>query len=210
MRNIDWSRVPDATDFPRVKPGGYIVRIAKVEDDEDKECLWIYYDFVEGELKGYYAQLYKAKNFWGGKFVRSYKESALPFFKGFKTAVEESNPGYSFKNNPQSLVKKYVGIVIGEEEYWNRDGEKKVRTYVANTLSGKRIRSGDFKVPELKKVKDDDSLYNDLKNKVADVFADTDEDVPFPDAPPHQQEDILADRYDVDGELEDDNDVLPF
>lgn len=210
MRNINWDNIQEANDFPKVKPGGYIVRIAKVEDDEQKEYLKIFYDFVEGELKGYYADLYKSKGFWGGNFIRSYKEKALPFFKSFKTAVEESNPGYTFKNDPQSLVKKFVGIVLGEEEYLSNSGEKKTRTYVDRTLSGQRIRSGDFKVPEFKPLnEDDDRAFRDLSAKVADVFADDDED-PFANIeraePPKNQGDLFADRYNQD----DDDDGLPF
>ncbi len=57
-----------------------------------------------------------------------------------------------FNNDPQSLVGKYVGVVLGEEEYRAKDGTIKTRLYVAETRSGKSIRDGDFKIPELKKL----------------------------------------------------------
>lgn len=152
MRNINWDNVQEASDFPKVTPGGYLARIVAVKDEEDKEYLLISYDFAEGELKGYYKDLAASKGFWGGTFVRSYKEKALPFFKAFKTAVEESNPGYVFQNDPQSLVGKWIGVIIGEEEYWSdRDRKVKIRTYVDQVRSGQAIRAGDFEVPLLKK-----------------------------------------------------------
>ena len=152
MRNINWDNVQEAGDFPKVTPGGYLARIMAVQDEEEREYLRISWDFAEGELKGYYKDLAASKGFWGGTFVRSYKEKALPYFKGFKTAVEESNPGYVFQNDPQSLVGKWIGVVIGEEEYWSdRDRKVKVRTYVDQVRSGQAIRAGEFAVPPLKK-----------------------------------------------------------
>lgn len=46
------------------------------------------------------------------------------FFKGLITAVEESNPGYSFKGsgcNEATLKGKLVGFNFGEEEYKGND-----------------------------------------------------------------------------------------
>ena len=83
---------------------------------------------------------------------KSYKPTALRFFKGFKTAVEMSNRNFVFNNDPQSLVGKYVGVVLGEEEYRAKDGTIKTRLYVAETRSGKAIRDNDFKIPELKRL----------------------------------------------------------
>lgn len=72
-------------------------------------------------------------------FVKSYKQKALRFFKGFKTAVEESNRNYTFKNDPQSLVGKFMGVVLGEEEYRANDGSVKTRLYVHEVRSGKTL-----------------------------------------------------------------------
>ena len=85
------------------------------------------------------------------RICKSYKPTALRFFKGFKTAVEMSNRNFVFNNDPQSLVGKYVGLVLGEEEYMGKDGSIKTRLYVAETRSGKSIRDGEYKIPELKK-----------------------------------------------------------
>lgn len=158
MRNINWDKVQEATDFVRPEPGGYIVKITRVEDNEQKEYLRIEYDFVEGELKDYYKQLYESRGFWGGSFIRSYKEKALPFFKGFKTAVEESNKTFVFQNNPRSLVGKLVGVVLAEEEYRSNAGEVKTRLYVDQIRSIHAIRNEDFATPPLKRLPQDEAF----------------------------------------------------
>ena len=150
MKNVNWDNVQDEIRSP--KPGGYAARITRVEDVENKEYLRIEWEFADGEFKGVNQEVYDAFGFWPLAFICSYKQKALRFFKGFKTAVECSNPRFIFNNDPQSLVGKFVGVVLGEEEYLSKKGEVKTRLYVAEKRSGKAIRDGDFKIPELKKL----------------------------------------------------------
>ena len=150
MKNVNWDTVQD--DIRQPIPGGYIAKITKVEDVESKEYLRIEWEFLEGEFKGVNQETFDSFGYWPLAFIKSYKEKALRFFKGFKTCVEMSNRNFVFKNDPQSLVGKYVGVVLGEEEYWSdKHGEIRKRLYVESVRSGKAIRDGDFKVPELKK-----------------------------------------------------------
>ena len=150
MDNINWNDVQD--EIRRPVPGGYAAKITKVEDNTEKKCLYIQWEFAEGEFKGCNQETFATFGFWPMLICRSYKPTALRFFKGFKTAVEMSNRNFVFNNDPQSLVGKYVGVVLGEEEYMSKGGELKTRLYVAETRSGKAIREGDFKIPELKKL----------------------------------------------------------
>ena len=150
MDNINWNDVQD--EIRRPVPGGYAAKIVKVEDNTEKMCLYIQWEFAEGEYKGCNQETFDALGFWPMLLYRSYKPTALRFFKGFKTAVEESNRNFVFQNDPQSLVGKYVGVVLGEEEYRAKDGTVKTRLYVSEARSGKAIRNGDFKIPELKKL----------------------------------------------------------
>lgn len=150
MKNVNWDTIQD--EIRRPVPGGYAAKITRVEDDEDREFLKIEWEFVEGEFKGVNRETFTAFGFWPYAFIRSYKDTALRFFKGFKTAVENSNPGFVFNNDPQSLVGKFIGVVLAEEEYVSKTGEVKTRLYVAEQRSGKAIREGDFKVPELKRL----------------------------------------------------------
>ena len=150
MDNINWNDVQD--EIRRPVPGGYAAKIVKVEDNTEKKCLYIQWEFADGEFKGRNQETFDSLGFWPMLLCRSYKPTALRFFKGFKTAVEMSNRSFVFNNDPQSLVGKYVGVVLGEEEYLSKDGSVKTRLYVAETRSGKAIRDNDFKIPELKKL----------------------------------------------------------
>ena len=150
MKNVDWNNVQDEIRSP--VPGGYAAKIVKVEDNTEKKCLYIQWEFADGDFKGCNQETFDSLGFWPMLLCRSYKPTALRFFKGFKTAVEMSNRSFVFNNDPQSLVGKYVGVILGEEEYLAKDGSVKTRLYVAETRSGKAIRDNDFKVPELKKL----------------------------------------------------------
>ncbi len=181
MRNIDWNNVEEAKEFEKVTPGGYVCGITAVENVENKEYLRIEYDIAEGEKKNYYRELYKSKGFWGASFIKSYKETALPFFKAFKTAVENSNKGYTFNNDEKTLVRKLVGLVLAEEEYKANDGKIKTRLYVDQVHSIDKIRSGDFTVPELKKldVKDSPTTPTFDMSGFEDIPTPDDNNLPF-------------------------------
>lgn len=173
MKNINWNDVPDQTELERLQPGGYVCRITMAEDVPAKEYLKLEYDIAEGPQTGYYHELYKAKAFWGGTLYRSYKEKALSMFKGFLTAVKDSNPGFVFENQEKRLEGKLVGLVLAEEEYRGNDGSVKKRLYVSAVRSVDRIRKGDFIVPAIKKL---ETGISDGFMPVQDV---DDEDVPF-------------------------------
>lgn len=165
MKSIDMTNVKEAGDFSRPAPGAYICGIVKVEDVSSKEYLKVTYDIVEGEFKGYYEEIRKNNPdwAWAGAYVKSYKDAALPMFKRFCTAVSRSNGKYVFdggvkNHDEQSLKGKKVGLLLGEEEYEGNDGTIKTRLYVVREFSVDKI--GDQKIPELKKLKVDDSAAN--------------------------------------------------
>ena len=152
MREVNLSNVQESTEFEKVIPGGYVCVIKTAADVPEKEYLELTYDIAEGSLKGHYADEFFSDKAYAHRFFRSYKESALPFFKGFVTAVEESNRGYKWSNDERTLVNKAVGLVIAEEEYKGSDGTVKTRLYVAKCTSVDKIRKKDFTVPELKRL----------------------------------------------------------
>jgi len=180
MKKQNWDAVQEATEFERPVPGAYIIKIVRVEDNEEKEYLKIEYDFAEGQFKGYYKDLFEAKDFWGGSFIRSYKEKALPFFKAFKTCLEASNRGYFFdEEHLDDMRGKVLGIVLGEEEYKKNDGTVGKRLYVNQVRTVKAIQDGDFKIPELKKM---DSATSPVPSGGTGGFAelnDDDGELPF-------------------------------
>lgn len=165
-------------DFARPVPGGYVCEIVRAEDFPFRaetgrgDYLLIEFDFTEGELQGYYADIYKKFGYWGGKLVRSYKEKALGMFKHFTNCVEESNKGFSWDWDEEKLCGKKIGLVLGEEEYTGNDGAVKTRLYVKDVKTVQQIKDGDFKVPALKKLKNDAA-------PAAPAVDAADDDLPF-------------------------------
>lgn len=190
MKKInDWENIKESSDFKRLEAGAYVCAIKAVEDVPEKEYLKIYFDIVKGDDKGYFQKLYdsdtRKEKKWpiAGTLIRSYKESALSMFKGFITAVEKSNKNYKWDFNEKSLVKKYIGLIIGDEEYLTQKGAKRVRNYVASVRSLEAIEKGDFTIPALKEL-DESKLpeVNKAEEKFIDPFADSSNDDVVEDA----------------------------
>lgn len=181
----NWENVEENGNFNSIKPGGYVAFIKNVDDDPNKECLKISYDIAEGEFKNYYMELYKAQNFWGGSFFRSYKESAIGFFKGFITSIENSNPGYKWDWNEKGLKGKYIGIVLQEEEYiptqGKHVGEVRTRLIVQETHSIDKIRKGDYTVKDKKLLSQNQntSSQKTFNENQSQSFGIVDDDIQF-------------------------------
>lgn len=179
MKAIDWNNVQEAQDFPSLPVGGYVCGIVRVEDLPEKEYLRVEYDIADGQYKNFYRNQQQRNPdwHWGGVLIRSYKEKALPFFKAFLTSVEKSNSGYKFNNDEKTLVRKLVGLVLGEEEYTKNNGDTGKRLYVASVHSVDAIKKGDFKVPELKKLSGG-TAQNSSRTGDFQLLPD-DDDLPF-------------------------------
>lgn len=154
MKNIDLTNVEaqQSGKFERPQAGGYIIQLGAVVDEPVKEYLRISYDIAEGKFKGYYTDMYQRTGYDLPKFIRSYKEKALGFFKAFIDAVEASNPQYKWNNDERTLSKLYVGCVLREEEYINRSGELKTILKPDVFLPVSDIKSGRFEVKPCKKL----------------------------------------------------------
>ena len=147
------------------------LRLVYAEDYDEAKAI-----IAEGEFKGVNQETADTFGFWPMPFFCSYKEKALRFFKGFKTAVEMSNRNFVFKNDPQSLVGKFIGVVLAEEEYLSKDGNVKTRLYVAEKRSGKAIRDGDYTIPELKRLANSKSAAPSYSAPAANDFSVLDDD----------------------------------
>ena len=183
MKNINWNDVQEATEYKTLPKGGYIIGIVAAEDVPEKEYLNIYWDVADGEFRGYFREMTRSmqergklesgKWAWGGIAKKSYKENALPFFKGFLTAVEQSNPGYKFNNDEKTLRGKLVGAVLAEEEYMGNDGSIKTKLVIHKFTSIEKIREGDFEVPP-KKLLNSGALPANFTAQISD-----NDDLPF-------------------------------
>lgn len=157
----NWDKIPDAAEYDRPKPGGYIgvivdyIDYSELDQNGKGMYLKLYWDFAEGPFTGSLNEANIRLGYWFGygTFIRSYKEKALPFFKAFKTCLEVSNPRYVFRtDNLDAMTGKRIGIVLGEEEYRKKDGSVGTRLYVSEVRSVKAIQEGDFKIPDLKRL----------------------------------------------------------
>ena len=170
MKSIDMTDVREASESKRLPAGVYLCVILDVEDFPDREYLKVTYDIMRGEYAGHFNTIRKEHPDWSwvGAYVKSYKPKALPMFKRFCTAVTKSNPGYVFdgqiNTDEKSLIGKGLGLVLGEEEYYGNDGEKRTRLYVAREFAVDDFSSQ--KVPALKTVKDDTTTgFTSLTNE---------------------------------------------
>ena len=165
-------------EFARPTAGGYVCKIIDVKDfpvdDKGKgDYLKIEYDIVEGEFEGYYKEQYdKWGGNWNASFIRSYKEKALGMFKHFTNCIEKSNSNYIWNWNETTLIGKKIGLVLGEEEYINSQGNLRVKLVVKEIKTVGDIINGEFKVPVIKKLVDNNSVVNFVEIK-------DDEELPF-------------------------------
>ena len=193
LENIAESTV-EKKESKKIVPGGYVCEIKSVTDcpigynprkPEVGNFLKIEYDIDEGEFEDYYKELQEKFNFWGGSYIRSYKETALGVFKGFINAVEKSNPGFTWNWNEEELVGKKVGFVLGPEPYTGMDGKTKVKMKVVAVKSVDDIRAGNYKTPDDIPVESEPvavtvvGSVDNTVNETADSLEKISGDVPF-------------------------------
>lgn len=166
MRQYDeFDRVQPATgESETLEPGGYICKIisAKVEKAKEgknyDELMKVAFDIDEGNFKGYYSRRFdRSKNYrsdakWPGVYHQTIKQSDLRYFKGFITAIEESNPGYKWTWDESSLKGKIFGGIFGEEEYRGNDGKVRTITKLQWVRSVGKVREGSFTIPPIKRL----------------------------------------------------------
>lgn len=161
MRKINnFENVQASTgEFNKPTAGGYCIEILAVKDvpmnkqTGKGDYLKIDYDICKGEFAGYYTK--QNEHFggdWFANFIRSYKDSAAGMFKHFINCVEESNAGYKWTWDEDSLIHKFVGVVLGEEEYEKSNGDIGVKLVVKEIKTIDQILKGDFKVPPIKRI----------------------------------------------------------
>lgn len=187
-RNL--SNVDAAGNYARPTPGGYIMRIEAVTNITHKEQLEVCLDFTSGDYKGYSQGIKERYGFWPSRCTKSYKDRALPFFKAFIKAVQESNNdtdglviGDYEDVDETKLVGKYVGVVVGEREYDGNDGTRKTGLdwYNASFVKYDDIINGNYTVPPLRITGSRANTVDTVE--VVDMSADfgpvTDDDMPF-------------------------------
>lgn len=178
MKPIEgWDLINEAGEFKPLPAMVVGVRITKVVDVPEKEYFEVYCDITKGEYANYFKTLVDAGLKDTSRHIRSYKANALPFFKAFITAVEKSNPGYKWDWDESKLVGKGVIAVFGQEEYLDNEGNVRVTTRVQEFRSVEAYKEGRIKVPELKKLPEQEQPKQESANLTPLELSD--DEIPF-------------------------------
>ena len=163
MKATNWNNVAPAEEksYDRPSAGGYVCRIVNVEDNEEKEYVQMLLDICEGKYAGRGEAMESSMGVTWGYYTawRSYKDSAQGFFRAFLDTLEASNSRFvvkKFSNDANEFRGLIVGVILRDEEYVNKNGEKKVRTAVYKMIPADDIRAGNYKVPGLKPLSKED------------------------------------------------------
>lgn len=154
-----------SSSFEDLPAGGYICKIVRpiLNDDpaSGKANIELQVDIAEGEFAGYFQRLEDRYGFWGLRGWLSFKtvDSANRFMAQC-VAICADNPGLEF--NPflkggadvDTLAGKKIGVVTQKEEYRNSSGDIREKDSVFRFVEVQKIKSGKFKVPPLKKLKE--------------------------------------------------------
>ena len=156
--------------------GPYVAKIinVKIDGNEPEQTLVLRLDVAEGEYAGYYAKRYKRDSerenaqypakYKGDFRIRIpnpqnkkalYPESDLANFNDAMWRIQESNPGYTWEWDENSLRGLYVGINVQQGSYngkqFTRIGKLEivsdVRSGKVNTMAPMEPRSDAYEAP---------------------------------------------------------------
>lgn len=171
MLNVDFSNVSESVDYKRPGAGVYCCRIVDVEHNQDKQYIKAYLDICYGEFKDTGKSVKdRTGQDWG--YINtyfSYKPTALGMLKHSLHVVADSS-----KIEPKTLEKdfnetegkcligKYVGIVIGEQEYKAKDGSIKKTLALPKLVlaADAKDHPEKFEVPALQKLAEDEKPHD--------------------------------------------------
>ncbi|MCD8207066.1 MAG: hypothetical protein LUD72_03915, partial [Bacteroidales bacterium] len=159
---IKGTNIDGAIEYPPA--GAYVCKIYKVEikgNDKGDQWLALDIDIDDGPFEAFYGDLYNNSTLpdkkWGCVFRIFIPKNdgsdrddwTKSRFKGFITAVEESNEGYKWDWNEQGLVTKRFGCAFRNEP-WHYDGRSgwKARPYIVSSVQA--VLDGKVKTPKAK------------------------------------------------------------
>jgi len=191
MLNLNLKNV-NASNYSKPGPGGYVVQITKAQNNSKLNRVEFEFDFAEGQFAGYYKEIKDKFNFWGGCFVKSYTERALPFFKKFVDTLVECNPdiegiviGDWEDIDEEKMVGARIGMIVGEKVYIGNDGKIKTKldTYNAQFVTIETIYNEDYAIPEkvdeTAGAAETKSVGNVTDTTIPGFEAIKDDDIPF-------------------------------
>ena len=188
FKNYENARVltGESTQLPK---GGYICNIieAKEVKTDSAHYLSLAFDIAEGEYIGHFTKLFDNNTSetkkWKGVYNlfipvenSQYYEDTLTKFKTAMVNFEDSNNGYHWDWDEQSLKGKQIGIIFGEKEFIpDNSNDVIILTVPRGIRSVQQIKDGKFKLPPIKK------LPNSKPSFAPSGFstATTDDNLPF-------------------------------
>lgn len=212
LKPIGYEEAQVRQNRPHLNVGGYVCKIVKVilkMTRTNLPMLELYFDIAEGDNKGFFQNDYNLQTDdkkWRGVYrmflpnPEDYEKNKDRYnanvgrYKTLITCIEKSNKGFTYNFQEASLVNKLVGVIFGLEE-WEYMGKQGYSVKPRFIRSVDTIRSGDFKVPKPKNLKN--SSYSEDEEKEDDnsqntklpweteekedktAFEVTDDDLPF-------------------------------
>ena len=160
-----WDNVEEAGTFESLPVGVYKLAIVEATDFPENDYIEFLVDIAEGPYRGFFTRINKNSTGWSpsATFRKYYSDKALPFFKGFITAVEKSNPSYNFKasqGNVTALKNKYVVGIFEKQQVpvVDENGQPKVYVQLNDRFrSIEALNEGKIEAP----TEDDIKLLND-------------------------------------------------
>lgn len=188
FNDYDKITVGEYKDLPN---GAYVMIILNVElcHNSTGEYLKLGCDIADGEQKGFFAEDYNGQQREDKKWHCHYlvnipKDDGTEKdgwtkkkFKRFITAVEESNEGYTWGWDENTLKGKLVGGIFNHREYEKNDGSIGKAVSMAGTCSVEAVKNGTFKPIEDKLIARPATRSTDTS--WMDVGAVDDEELPF-------------------------------
>ena len=162
----DYETTQSYGDFERLPKGGYVLQIKGVDlrTNNNGEYLFISADVYEGDYMQFFTREYKNQQREDKKWHCNYllnvpKDDGSEQdgwtkrkFKTFTEALEDSNEGYHFDWDEQKFKGKLIGGLFNEREYEKSNGDIGTATNWAAVTTADKIRSGDYKIPDDKKL----------------------------------------------------------
>lgn len=184
------------SDRERLPVGGYIIKILDVKflTNDWGEQILLSFDIVEGDQKDFYKRDYNAQAAEDKKWKGAYRlrvpkddgsEQDNWTMRRFKTVItnfEESNPGYHWNWDEQTLKGKLIGALFNNKEY-EFNGRHGFFTNCHSLIPVEKIRSGKFTIPDDTLLKRDNGGYPVGATPGTDGFMNIpdgiDEELPF-------------------------------
>ena len=188
----NWNEVQEFTDRQKLPLGAYVCKIkqVRVQDNSFGSQLCMLFDISEGEYANYFKKDFDSNTAQDKKW-RGLLRVWLPkddgsdndeitkrTLKGMTTAFENSNPGYAWDWNENSLVGKTVGILFRNEE-WDYNGKNGWAVRPFRAISADTVRNEEYTLPKDKPLKNKQSVapsYTNPNNGYEEV---EDEELPF-------------------------------